>query len=165
MLERGTNSPWTTSAGRWFDAAAALLGVREVNAFEGQAAMQLEALAASLGPLQADCSLWRIDAQGTLDLLPLAERLAGTKDPAFGAALFHATLVEALAEWAIIAAAREGLATVALGGGCFVNAILSKGLRRELAAGGLTVLEAREAPPNDGGIALGQAWAALQEMN
>ncbi len=53
---------------------------------------------------------------------------------------------------------------MALGGGCFVNAILSNGLARALAVGGLTVLEAREAPANDGGIALGQAWAALQAL-
>ncbi|HEX4944490.1 MAG TPA: carbamoyltransferase HypF [Usitatibacteraceae bacterium] len=165
MLERGTNSPVTTSAGRWFDAAAALLGVREVTAFEGQAAMQLEALATGHGPVEPDRSRWRIGADGTLDLLPLAERLAGTQDAAFGAALFHATLIEALAEWVLIAAAREGLATVALGGGCFVNAILSTGLRRQLASGGLTVLEARQAPANDGGIALGQAWVAMQEFN
>ncbi|MDH5265122.1 MAG: carbamoyltransferase HypF, partial [Betaproteobacteria bacterium] len=162
MLDHGTNSPSTTSAGRWFDAAAALLGVREVTAFEGQAAMQLEALAAGLGPVEADRSLWRISADGTLDVLPLLDRIAGTRDAAFGAALFHATLVEALCEWVLVAAARHGLATVALGGGCFVNAILSTGLRRGLAAGGLAVLEARQAPANDGGIALGQAWVALQ---
>ena len=165
MLERGTNTPVTTSAGRWFDAAAALLGVRTVTAFEGQAAMQLEALAASHGPVAADRSLWRIDGAGTLDLLPLAERLAGERQAAFGAALFHATLVQGLAAWVLEAAAREGLPTVALGGGCFVNAILSEGLRRELRAGGLEVLEARQAPANDGGIALGQAWAALQEID
>jgi hydrogenase maturation protein HypF len=162
MLEKGANSPPTTSAGRWFDAAAALLGVREVTAFEGQAAMQLEALATSHGSVEPDTSLYRIGADGTLDLLPLAARLAETKDAAWGAALFHATLVEALAEWAIVAAAREGLATVALGGGCFVNALLSTGLRRALASAGLTVLEARQAPANDGGIALGQAWVALR---
>jgi len=164
MLDHGTNCPVTTSAGRWFDAAAALLGLREVTAFEGQAAMQLEALAAAHGPVQADRSLWGIGAHGSLDLLPLAERLAQTKDGGRGAALFHATLVQALAEWVLAAAARERLATVALGGGCFVNAILSTGLRRELAAGGLTVLEARQAPVNDGGIALGQAWTAIQEL-
>jgi hydrogenase maturation protein HypF len=164
MLERGTNTPSTTSAGRWFDAAAALLGVRTVTAFEGQAAMQLEALAAAHGPVAADRTLWRIDGVATLDLLPLAERLAGEKQAAFGAALFHATLVQGLAAWVLEAAAREGLSTVALGGGCFVNAILSEGLRRELRAGGLEVLEARQAPANDGGIALGQAWAALQEI-
>jgi hydrogenase maturation protein HypF len=165
MLARGTNSPATTSAGRWFDAAAALLGIREVAAFEGQAAMQLEALAAGHGPVLPDRSLWRIGAHGALDLLPLAERLADMKEPGEGAALFHATLVQALAEWVDSACAREGLTTVALGGGCFANALLSNGLRRELAAGGLTVLEARQAPANDGGIALGQAWAALQELD
>jgi hydrogenase maturation protein HypF len=164
MLDRGANSPETTSAGRWFDAAAGLLGVREVTAFEGQAAMQLEALAAALGPVEPEYALWNIGADGTLDLLPLARRLADLKDASYGAALFHATLVEALAEWVLVAAAREGLATVALGGGCFVNALLSTGLRRALAAGGLTVLEARAAPANDGGIALGQAWVAIQEI-
>jgi hydrogenase maturation protein HypF len=162
MLEKGTNSPFTTSAGRWFDAAAGLLGVREVAAFEGQAAMQLEALASEHGPVEPDPSLYRIGADGTLDLLPLAARLAGTKNAGYGAALFHATLVEALAEWVIVTAAREGLATVALGGGCFVNAILSTGLHRALAAGGLAVLEARQAPANDGGVSLGQAWIALR---
>jgi hydrogenase maturation protein HypF len=165
MLARGTNSPLTTSAGRWFDAVAGLLGVRDVTAFEGQAAMQLEALAAEMGPVEPGRSLWRIGADGTLDLLPLVERLADTKDAAFGAALFHATLVEALAEWVLVAAAREGLATVALGGGCFVNAILSNGLRRAVASGGVNVLEARQAPANDGGIALGQAWIAMCHRN
>jgi hydrogenase maturation protein HypF len=164
MLERGANCPETSSAGRWFDAAAGLLGLREVTAFEGQAAMHLEALATALGPVEPDPSLWAIGADGTLDLLPLARRLADLKDAAYGAALFHATLVEALAEWALVAAAREGISCVALGGGCFMNALLSSGLRRALASGGLVVLEARQAPANDGGIALGQAWVALQEI-
>ncbi|MCW5593932.1 MAG: carbamoyltransferase HypF, partial [Burkholderiales bacterium] len=164
MLERGTNCPVTTSAGRWFDAAAALLGVRETSTFEGQAAMQLEALATQHGPVAGDDSLWRIAEDGTLELLALAGFLADARDAGFGAALFHATLVQALAEWVRQAAIRTGLETVALGGGCFVNAIVSAGLRRELAACGLSVLEARQAPANDGGIALGQAWAALQEI-
>lgn len=164
MLARSTHSPPTTSAGRWFDAAAGLLGIRELAAHEGQAAMQLEALAAAHGPVGADRALWRIGDDGTLDLLALAARLADTPDAAFGAALFHATLVEAIAEWVLQAASREKLATVALGGGCFVNAILSNGLRHALAVGGLTVLEAREAPANDGGIALGQAWVALEAL-
>jgi hydrogenase maturation protein HypF len=126
--------------------------------------MQLEALAASHGPVAPDESLWRIGEEGTLELLALAERLAATANAGFGAALFHATLVQGLTEWVRQAAARTGLDTVALGGGCFVNAILSEGLRRELSAAGLAVLEARQAPANDGGIALGQAWAALQEI-
>ena len=162
MLEGGVNSPFTSSAGRWFDAAAGLLGVRANCAFEGQAAMQLEALATRHGPVRAGDGLWAVTYDGTLDLLPLAARLAETRDAGFGAALFHATLVEALAEWVGEFAASEGIATVALGGGCFANAILSCGLREALAERGLVVLEARQAPANDGGIALGQAWVAAQ---
>jgi hydrogenase maturation protein HypF len=165
MLAKRVNCPETTSAGRWFDGAAALLGVREMNAFEGQAAMQLEALAQAYGPVAPDLSAFRIEAEGNIDLLPLAGRLADLRDPGFGAALFHATLVEALAQWAQAAAAREGLSTVALGGGCFVNAILTRGLRNRLEAMGLRVLEAHQAPANDGGIALGQAWVAIERIS
>ena len=164
MLEQGIRSPLTTSAGRWFDAASGLLGLRATTAFEGQAAMQLEALATRHGPVRADENLWAITYDGTLDLLPLAARLADERDAAYGAALFHATLVQALAEWAGGHAARAGIGAVALGGGCFVNAVLSSGLREALAQRNLAVLEARQAPPNDGGIALGQAWIAAQEI-
>jgi hydrogenase maturation protein HypF len=164
VLERGLNSPLTSSAGRWFDAAAGLLGIRSTSAFEGQAAMQLEALATEYGPVRPDEGLWSITFDGTLDLLPLAWRLAGLRDARYGAALFHATLVQALAEWVGDFAAGESLATVALGGGCFANALLSRGLGSALADRGLTVLEARQAPANDGGIALGQAWVAAQEV-
>jgi hydrogenase maturation protein HypF len=165
MLAKRVNCPPTTSAGRWFDGAAALLGVREVNAFEGQAAMQLEALAAGYGPVEPDRNAFAIDARGNVHLLPLAARLADLRDPAFGAALFHATLVEAVAEWVRAAARREGLDTVALGGGCFVNAILARGVRVRLASAGVRVLEARQAPANDGGIALGQAWVAIERIS
>jgi len=160
MLERGVNCPLTSSAGRWFDAAAGLLGVRAVSAFEGQAAMLLEGLAdrhGAVAPLDAG---WRID-DGVLDLLPLAARLAGLDDPAYGAALFHSTLAAALADWTVAAARREGIATVALGGGCFMNRVLAADLRERLAGAGLRVLEARQAPPNDGGLALGQAAVAM----
>ena len=160
MLERGVNCPLTSSAGRWFDAAAGLLGVRAVSAFEGQAPMLLEGLAdrhGAVAPLEAG---WRI-AGGMLDLLPLAARLAALDDAAYGAALFHSTLAAALADWTAGAARREGIATVALGGGCFMNRILAADLRERLACAGLRVLEARQAPPNDGGLALGQAAVAM----
>ncbi len=163
MLARDVNCPRTSSAGRWFDAAAGLLGVSDVMNYEGQAAMQLEALAARHGGVALDSGLWRVD-DGVLDLLPLVERLADERDAAAGAALFHATLAAALAEWIATAARRQRLTTVALGGGCFLNRVLSAQLTALLRARGLTVLAARLAPPNDGGLALGQAWVALQRL-
>jgi len=164
MLARAVRCPPTTSAGRWFDAAAGLLGVRDAMNYEGQAAMLLEGLAAKHGTVAPDARLYALDADNTLDLLPLAIRLADERDAAFGAALFHSTLAAALAAWVARAARTTGITTIALGGGCFLNAILSAQLERLLAARGYRVLHARQAPPNDGGIALGQAWVALQRM-
>jgi hydrogenase maturation protein HypF len=160
LLERGLNSPQTSSLGRWFDAAAGLLGVRRRMAFEGQAAMLLEGLAEHYGAVEGDASLYATNAANELDLCALALRLAQESQADRGAALFHATLVEALAEWAARAAIAEGLQTVACGGGCFLNAVLARGLRSALKRRGLTMLQARAVPPNDGGLALGQAWVA-----
>jgi hydrogenase maturation protein HypF len=164
MLAQDVNCPPTSSAGRWFDAAAGLLGVQPVMAFEGQAAMLLEGLAADHGPLPPVAGGWSLAADGSLDLLPLLAAIAECGecgDGGRGAALFHATLAAALAEWARAAAEREKIDTVALGGGCLLNHLLSGELRRRLAAAGLRVLEARAVPPNDGGLSLGQAWVAL----
>jgi hydrogenase maturation protein HypF len=160
MLERGLNCPPTSSAGRWFDAAAGLLGVRRASAFEGQAPMLLEGLADRHGPVAPLAGGWALGEDGTLDPLPLLAALADGEDAAFGAALFHSTLVAALADWLRAQAQRTGLRAVALGGGCFMNRVLASGLRTRLEDAGLTVLEARQAPPNDGGLALGQAAVA-----
>jgi len=164
MLARRLRSPLTTSAGRWFDAAAGLLRLRDAMAYEGQAAMLLEAAARAHGPVEAERALYRIDG-AMLDLLPLAARLADAHDAGRGAALFHATLAAALAEWVAQAAERTHLTTIALGGGVFLNRILSQQLSQRLAARGLRVLQARQAPANDGGLALGQAWAAMQRLD
>ena len=80
-----------------------------------------------------------------------------------GAARFHATLVWALAQWVAHAAAARRLTLVACAGGCFLNAILARGLRPALAAQGIEMIEARDVPPNDGGLALGQAWVAARQ--
>ncbi|OQW87508.1 MAG: carbamoyltransferase HypF [Rhodoferax ferrireducens] len=78
------------------------------------------------------------------------------------AAQFHATLVAGLAHWVMQAAQRTGIQVVALGGGCFLNSLLSSGLQQTLRLQGLSVLVPRLAPAGDGGLALGQAWVALQ---
>jgi hydrogenase maturation protein HypF len=164
MLERGFNAPETSSAGRWFDAAAGLLDVQRVMRFEGQAAMLLEGLAERHGPVAPDASLYALTDDGMLDLLPLALRLADCGEAGYGAALFHATLVGALAQWVEAAARASGVTTVACGGGCFLNALLATGLRAALRTHGITMLEARAAPPNDGGLALGQAYVTQHAL-
>jgi hydrogenase maturation protein HypF len=164
MLTKGFNSPLTTSAGRWFDAAAGLLGVSAQMGFEGQAAMLLEGLAEAHGPTHALAGGFSVDTDGTLDLLPLLGALSEVRDAGYGAALFHATLVEALHEWSLRAAQHTAITTVALGGGCFLNHVLTRGLVPRLRAQGITVLQAQQAPPNDGGIALGQAWIAMRSF-
>jgi hydrogenase maturation protein HypF len=168
MLERGLRCPPSSSMGRWFDAAAGLLGVRDVAAYEGQAAMLLEALATSAAPQVPAAELAALvtcTADGQLDPGPLIARLADESDAARGAALFHQALADGLARWVQAASAASGLRTVAFGGGCFLNALLTTLLGQRLRDAGLRVLEARQAPPNDGGIALGQAWVALCKIN
>jgi hydrogenase maturation protein HypF len=160
LLERGAACPPTTSAGRWFDAAAGLLGVREVASFEGQAAMLLEGLAWRHGAVEPLAAGFELNHEN-LDLFPLISVLADARDASWAAAAFHATLAEALAQWAKAAAAKEGLMKVALGGGCFQNRILSDALISRLTSFGLQSIQARLAPPGDGGLALGQAWVAM----
>jgi hydrogenase maturation protein HypF len=159
MLARNLRCPPTSSLGRWFDAAAGLLGRRAEMQYEGQAAMELEGLAAAHGPVEALAGGWKLAADGTLlDLSPLVPALLNCREPAYGSALFHATVAAGLTDWIVAAAQREQLSTVAVAGGCALNAVLMTALRGHLAAAGILLLEACQAPPNDGGLALGQAW-------
>ncbi len=161
MLGGNAHTPPTSSCGRLFDAAAGLAGLRETAAYEGQAAMLYESQAAQYGEVDAMQDGYVLGEDGTLDLLPMLARLADEREAGFAAALFHATLAEALAAWVQRAAQESGIARVALGGGCFLNRILSESVRRQLEVKGFEVLEARLAPPNDGGLSLGQAWVAM----
>ncbi len=171
MLTRRLRCPPTTSLGRWFDAAAGLLGVRDLIHYEGQAAMELEGLAVRHGPVEPLPGGYILDATGAvLDFSPLLPALMGCKDDAaYGAALFHATVAAGLAAWVLAASARNAVALtdrtrIAVGGGCAMNTVLMAALRKRLFAAGLDLLEAKQAPPNDGGLALGQAWIARQRQ-
>jgi hydrogenase maturation protein HypF len=146
-------APSTTSCGRLFDAAAALLGVRHSSTYEGEAAMRLEALARAPSVLPEG---WRLDG-GVLDMLKLLDHLRGCS-PEAGADLFHGTLAAGVVAWTAAAAGREGLEVVALGGGCFVNRWLAEGVAGGLRAAGLLPLLPAQAPAGDGGLSLGQAW-------
>ncbi|MCR6631624.1 MAG: hydrogenase maturation protein HypF [Magnetospirillum sp.] len=161
VLNKGVNSPPTSSAGRLFDAACGLLGIHPIAAFEGQAPMALEKLATAP---QVMADGWRLE-NGVLDFAPLLERLASCPDATEGANLFHGTLVAALAEWCAFAAAETGCRTVTLGGGCFFNKVLTGGLVPALEARGLVPLTALKASPGDPGLSVGQAWIAAQMEN
>ncbi len=165
MLQRGVNCPATSSMGRLFDAVAALLGVIAIQSYEGQAAMLLEGLADRHGSLAAPLMRgFEISADGVLDFSPLLATLSDCDDAVYGAALFHATLAKGLAELVKRAAANSRLGNVALAGGCFLNDNLLRSLTEQLVAQNLRVLTARQLPPNDGGIALGQAWVAMHQL-
>jgi hydrogenase maturation protein HypF len=162
MLARGIHCPPTSSTGRLFDAAAGLLEVRRRVSFEGQAAMLLEGLAARRAPVEPLADGWSVDADNVLDLLPLLRHLADAPcvERERLAALFHATLAAALVDWLVRAAQRTGIDTVVAAGGCLLNRLLSAALRDGLQWSGLRFVEAQVLPPNDGGLALGQAWVA-----
>jgi hydrogenase maturation protein HypF len=167
MLEKNLNCPRTSSAGRLFDAASGLLGLCIRMDMDAEAAIRLEQAATrridSGGWPQAMAGGWRIE-DGVLDLRPLLVRLADERDAEQGAALFHATLVSALAQWAARACDENDLGTVVFGGGCFFNRLLASGLRRDCEARGLRVLTPIKLVTGDAGLALGQAWVALHSL-
>ncbi|MDP1734836.1 MAG: carbamoyltransferase HypF [Sulfuritalea sp.] len=169
MLGRDLNCPRTSSMGRVFDAAAGLLGLCSRQQFEAQAAMKLEQTArrhvAAHGWPGTTESNWVIGSVGgasQLDLLPALVTLTEADSGDAAAARFHAVLVAALGEWIALAAAEQGIKTVAWSGGCFFNDLLSTGLLDNLTRRGLNVRRPRQSSPGDAGISLGQAWVALQ---
>ena len=155
LIDAHVSCPWTSSAGRWFDAAAALLGVRERVTYEGEAPMILEGLVRAPRVLDG---AYVID-EGELDLLPLLRAIRGL-GKAEGADAFHGTFAHALAAWAAAEAEVRGVTTVALAGGCFANRVLAEGVASRLRAAGLEPLLARALPTNDGGLSVGQAFIA-----
>ena len=170
MVERpGTLQ--TSSAGRLFDGVAALLGLRARVTYEAQAAIELEACAASATPAagpgyEVDVAVERAGDLLVVDPAPLvarvvAERDRGTAVPDISAA-FHTGLGRAVATVAAGLAGDNGLDTVALSGGVFQNARLTEVVEDELSARGLAVLVHRHVPPNDGGVSIGQAAVAAR---
>ncbi len=163
MLARNLNCPPSSGAGRWFDAAAGILGISVRQQFEAEAAIALERLAAEYLATHAEPAidgLWHLRADGVLDLLPLLTRLfelADSARSAEGAALFHLTLAAALADWV---EHQSTTLPVLLGGGCFANRLLSARLTQRLSARGLPVFSAQAVSCGDAGLALGQAWVA-----
>ncbi len=179
MIERGINSPRTSSMGRLFDAAAAILGICGQATYEGEPAIELEAAAWRALGSESICPTGnmasfsvtessRPDDCHVLNSRPLFEALLegiGAGVPAGRLALdFHVAVAHASARIANEICAREGLDTVVLSGGVFMNRLLLQLLTRELKSAGLTVLVPHTVPVNDGCIAYGQAAVASARL-
>ncbi len=166
MLETGLNVPLASSCGRLFDAVAAALGLCADHAlFEGQGAMELEALAETW---QGDEQPYNfaITENGLLYLESLPMWLALLQDlerhtpVAQMAVRFHHGLARAIRDMVARIRSTRSLNTVALTGGCFQNKLLLEEVMRLLKADGLSCLLHAKVPSNDGGLALGQAAIA-----
>jgi hydrogenase maturation protein HypF len=160
MARRAINSPLASSAGRLFDAAAALCGLRETVSYEGQAAMELEQVADPAVTEGYPCGVLGAAIDGVELVAALAEDLAHGRPVPHAAAMFHNGLADAMGR--VCAAARDatGLNSVALSGGSFQNMLLLRRLSSRLSDGGFNVLVHHRVPPNDGGISLGQVVIA-----
>lgn len=157
----------TTSLGRLFDAAAGLLDVLAPytqSRYEAEAAMRLESLASTRWPAAALNDGWRITDDLRLDWRPLMSWLADQRDAPQAAAVFHATIATAMADWAAQACERHGVHTVVLSGGCLANRLLDDALHAGLIIKGLRVWRPAQYPCGDGGLSLGQAWVARQRL-
>lgn len=179
MIEHGINSPRTSSMGRLFDAAAAILGICDKATYEGEPAIELEAAAWRAFSSESACPTGnmasfsviessRPDDCHVLNSRPLFEALLegiGAGVPADRLALdFHVAVARASARIANEICAREGLDTVALSGGVFMNRLLLQLLTHELKDAGLAVLVPHAVPANDGCIAYGQAAIARARL-
>jgi len=166
MLERGINAPFTSSAGRLFDAAAFLVGAATRNSFDGQAGMALEALAETATATELLPYQLQPGRPFQLDLAPLllglVQRLQADESPAALAWAFHASLATVVVDGCNLIRQSTGLDRVVLSGGVFQNRLLTELVYTFLAKSHFSVFIHRLVPPNDGGIALGQAAIAAR---
>jgi len=157
-LDKKINAPLTSSVGRLFDAVASLVGVRQTTSFEGQAAIELENLA-----LQGvSKEYYPFTYSEVIDWEPMittiiAELNTGNTEASSIAIRFHNTLAEMI----VSVARKSGLKRIVLSGGCFQSRLLSEKTITRLRQEGFTPYWHQRVPPNDGGIALGQIYAAL----
>ncbi|MGJ0397303.1 MAG: carbamoyltransferase HypF [Methylocystis sp.] len=163
MIAQGVNSPLASSCGRLFDAVAAALGVcADRQAYEGEAAARLEALA-SAAPNERPFYEFGISQSEPIEIDPAPVWNAIRDDLRQGVAApivarrFHLGLAESIAKVAVRLAAMRRFETVALSGGCFQNRLLFESVQERLCAAGIEALTHADAPANDGGLSLGQA--------
>ncbi|MGB9249096.1 MAG: carbamoyltransferase HypF [Mycobacterium sp.] len=159
QLESGSGCVPCSSMGRLFDAVASLLGVRQRIDYEGQAAIELEALADSIGDTAGPTLGLAVRVDGVIDpagmLRAMVSALRAGVQPGVLAAEFHKAVAVAVTE--AVRKAAGPIRLVGLTGGVFQNVLLLRGCRQRLQQAGFEVLIHHTVPPNDGGLALGQA--------
>ena len=162
QLETGFATTPTSSMGRLFDAVASLAGLRHETTFEAQAAVDLEAAAA--GRVEDGYRFYVPAGGGPVTPTPVVRAVAGDvragTDPSLVAARFHGAVADLVLQAARRARDATGVHAVGLTGGVFQNGLLARSAAALLAGDGFKVLVHKEVPPNDGGIALGQAAVA-----
>jgi hydrogenase maturation protein HypF len=169
MLERGVNSPLTSSCGRLFDAVAALTGGRDEVNYEAQAAIELEMLARDSESGESyPLAILEEGGSWVIDIGPLFEEVLRDLErevpvPTISRR-FHLGLAQVLTEIAVRLRARTGLDRVCLSGGTFQNALLFEHLHGSLVSQGFRVFSQREVPAGDGGLSLGQAMVAAHRV-
>lgn len=161
QMDKGLNAPLTSSCGRLFDAAAALLNIGRTVRYEGEAAIRLESI---IDEHVCESYNFAIEEQYLLDPAPLLAELyqdavKGISPPVM-AAKFHNTLINALTLICCRIGAATGVKTVCLSGGVFQNAYLLEGILKKLTDNGFAAYWPQKLPANDGGISLGQAMMA-----
>lgn len=168
MTEKGLNSPLTSSCGRLFDGVAALLGLRGTVSYEGQAALELEQIANPMADGSYPFNLVKDKGGFTLDyaaiITAIVDDLLAGEAIATISGRFHNSLANV-----VLSATRRiwnitGLETVALSGGVFQNRLLTEKVVQSLQDDSFTVLTHSRVPPNDGGLALGQAVIAAHQL-
>jgi hydrogenase maturation protein HypF len=177
MIARRLNAPLTSSAGRLFDAVAALIGVRDRVNYEGHAAMQLEWAASALGPIGVypfDLSTASGDkASGSVDPIvvdtrPMIAAICRDVDAGenadFISRRFHSTVAKIISSVCMRLREQDGTESVVLSGGTFMNALLTLEATQLLEGEGFRVHRHRVVPPNDGGLSLGQLAVAANQL-
>jgi hydrogenase maturation protein HypF len=166
MITKGVNSPLASSLGRLFDGVAALVGLRNEVVYEGQAAIELEALAAPAD--RAYPFAIKYGQPLILDVGPLiraiVQDLQQGVPPGLIAGRFHRSIAELLAAVCVLARRQTGLGEVALSGGVFQNRLLLEQLLDRLEELDFKVYRNQQVPPNDGGLSLGQAVVAAAHL-
>jgi len=166
--QKGINSPLSSSCGRLFDAVSAILGLRNKNAYEGQAAMELEMIQDELVtqtyPYEIAEESQPVGVKMVLDPRPtiraMVEEIRKGVDKGVVSRKFHNTLIQQFTEVTLRIRDHTGIRQVVMSGGCFQNATLLAGLSRILGQHGFETYTHRMVPTNDGGVSLGQALCA-----